>query len=1146
MTLLMVAVIGFRPLAGGNTTQVDIDRLCPPKPETAAKYRAGAYPPAARSYREAAKMAYRYMTSLPAMTVLVETGKPNQKYQHNAYVSKTHAAHIKAMLDWAKLEPEKRETAMRFAKASAEFLLKELEPADAPLAFWPPTYGRKPLEFDPKTDGPYKKRAMIGNEPEAAVKYRGEVMLLYPADVGSAFVDYWRETKDDRFLVAAKGIAETYLRMRRAGGGWPLKMKLATGEPIGENTLVPNYPMALFNALHDATGDQKWKDASDACFAWLEEHPLKDWNWDGQFEDIRPCKPYANPTKHNAVDTVIEMLRRYPGDATSIAQCRKIMEFCEKRFVVWEAPENHPKWPAPSVLEQYSCFTPIDASAAKMICGYLAMYRAEGRAEDLAKARALADTVTRVQKPSGRIPTFWEGVNTGDSDLSNERYDWLNCMAAAAKSLTELSCVTEAASDAERNDSTEMNAEKDVAAASCVKEGVRILFLGNSITLHGSLPKIGWTNVWGMAASAKEKDYVHLVTRGIEREAGRKADLRVRNLADFERNFRTWSPAENLKAEVAFVPDYLIVALGENVPDLSSSDDRLAYRKAFKGLLGAFLDGRRRRPNIIVRGVFWPNPTKDHEMAHVASDYAVPFVRADLSGDRSMTAAGLFTHGGVANHPGDRGMAVIAERILDGLFPKESGYAAWVDDRPVEVRPIRVSAQPFNQWASGYQRPVDQTEIAGLLRFETEGTCQLRVRQTPGLGPLRPTTNVLVRPLSHGVGPRVEGNGDITFSIPKPGYYVLEIDGLHRPLEIFAQPKRDFAAERREANIVFGPGRHEPVVVKLKSHDRVYIDRDAVVFGSFQADGVEDVKVSGYGIICGSRNRRVGDWCYREGMDGAVRVIDSTTVTFDGPTVIDSCCWCVAAFNSSDLAFRNLKVTGAWRYNTDGIDICNSQRVHVKNCYVHSFDDALVVKGNYPERDSRDPVEDVRFSGCVCWCGWGNTLEVGFETWAKHMRGISFEGCDLIHNNNRAMSVHLGGPAVVEDVTYRDIRIECDGSDERSILQKGREQKVICQKGNQCSWLAVSNEKMFTQNGMYSASRDFSKEPYGTLQRLTVENVSIRCTNGAARPTGWASAQPGSSFGEVSISNVTMDGAAVDLGEIKRAFARTTLPEDGK
>jgi len=417
---------------------VDIDKLCPPRAETAAKYEAGTYPDAVRPYREAALLVYHYMTSLPAMTVLVETGKPNQKYQHNAYVAKTHAAHIEAMLSWAKAEPAQRETAMRFAKASAEFLLKELEPKEAPLAWWPPTYGRKPLEFDPKTDGPYKKPSMIGNEPEGAVKYRGEVMLVYPADVGHAFLAYYGVTGDARFLAAAKGIGETYLKTRRSDGSWPLKMKLATGEIVGENTLVPDRTMLFFESLHAATGEKRWRDAEDAAFAWLEAHPLADWNWDGQFEDIKPEKPYKNPTKHNAIETMMYILRRFPGDSKRLATCRKILEFCEKRFVVWKAPKNHPTWPAPSVLEQYSCFTPIDASVSKMIRGYLEMYRAEGRAEDLAKAKALGNMMTRVQKPSGRIPTFWEGVNTGDSGLSDERYDWLNCMASSAKALLEL------------------------------------------------------------------------------------------------------------------------------------------------------------------------------------------------------------------------------------------------------------------------------------------------------------------------------------------------------------------------------------------------------------------------------------------------------------------------------------------------------------------------------------------------------------------------------------------------------------------------------------------------------------------------------------------------------------------------------------
>ena len=418
---------------------VDIDVLCPPRLETAAAFDPSAYPGAARPYRAAAKMIYRYMTSLRGMTALVETGKPDQKYQHNAYVSKTHAAHVLAMLRWAELEPQKRETAMAFAKASAEYLLAELEPPDAPLAYWPPTYGRKPLEFDPKTDGPYRKNSMVGNEPEGAVKYRGEVMLLYPSDVGTAFAAYYAATKDARFLAAAKGIAETYLKTRREDGSWPLKMKLATGETVGENTLVPNHLLTFLERLYAVTDETKWRGAADKVFAWIEAHPLADWNWDGQFEDIKPEKPYQNPTKHNACDVMMYMLRRFPGDADRLALCRRILEFCEKRFVVWKAPADRPTWPVPSVLEQYSCFTPIDASAAKMIRAYVAMHRAEGRAEDLAKARALADSITRQQLPSGRVPTFWD-IKSG---INVERYDWLNCMEGSAAALLELAEASE-------------------------------------------------------------------------------------------------------------------------------------------------------------------------------------------------------------------------------------------------------------------------------------------------------------------------------------------------------------------------------------------------------------------------------------------------------------------------------------------------------------------------------------------------------------------------------------------------------------------------------------------------------------------------------------------------------------------------------
>lgn len=109
-----------------------------------------------------------------------------------------------------------------------------------------------------------------------------------------------------------------------------------------------------------------------------------------------------------------------------------------KRMVIWgplcagwwtNSAPGHRLYPA--VEEQYRCYVPVDASAAKLIRTYLALYRAEGRPLDLAKARALGDMMTRVQRADGSIPTWW-------NPDSPRKDDWLNCMIASARALEEL------------------------------------------------------------------------------------------------------------------------------------------------------------------------------------------------------------------------------------------------------------------------------------------------------------------------------------------------------------------------------------------------------------------------------------------------------------------------------------------------------------------------------------------------------------------------------------------------------------------------------------------------------------------------------------------------------------------------------------
>ncbi len=192
----------------------------------------------------------------------------------------------------------------------------------------------------------------------------------------------------------------------------------------------------------------------------------------------------------------------------------------------------------------------------------------------------------------------------------------------------------------------------------------RVLFLGNSITLHGPLAEIGWTGNWGMAASAEDKDYVHLLTARIAQAAGAKPEVRVRNIADFERQYGTFEVAKGLKAEIEFKPDIVVVAIGENVPALDTEAAKAAYAAAFARLLAQLKEAG--SPALFVRSSFWPDPAKDDIMKRASAEASATFIDIASLGREEANAARSerkIDHAGVAAHPGDRGMQAIAEAI---------------------------------------------------------------------------------------------------------------------------------------------------------------------------------------------------------------------------------------------------------------------------------------------------------------------------------------------------------------------------------------------------------------------------------------------------------------------------------------------------
>lgn len=196
----------------------------------------------------------------------------------------------------------------------------------------------------------------------------------------------------------------------------------------------------------------------------------------------------------------------------------------------------------------------------------------------------------------------------------------------------------------------------------------RVLFLGNSITKHGPKKDIDWSGNWGMAASAEANDYVHLVTKALTEKAGAAPEVMVKNIADFERAYSGYDIAARLKDAIKFKANLIILAIGENVPGLKTAEDKAKLQASVTALLSA-LKGER-KPTILVRSCFWANTAKDEALQQACAAVGGIYVNiSDLSKDESNYGRSErpYKHAGVANHPGDKGMAAIAAALVKAL-----------------------------------------------------------------------------------------------------------------------------------------------------------------------------------------------------------------------------------------------------------------------------------------------------------------------------------------------------------------------------------------------------------------------------------------------------------------------------------------------
>lgn len=187
----------------------------------------------------------------------------------------------------------------------------------------------------------------------------------------------------------------------------------------------------------------------------------------------------------------------------------------------------------------------------------------------------------------------------------------------------------------------------------------KVLILGNSIVRHPPLPSIAWNNNWGMAASAIDSDFVHILIRNIKSKDS-TCHVMYENIADFEKDYITW---DYRKADTfaRFKPDLIVMRIAENVNDQQAEENN--FIKYYDSLINRIDTSAM----VFVCNGWWKNKHVNRLIEQYATESGYPFINQSGLYSPATLALGQYENPDVQQHPNNRGMQKIAESIWNEI-----------------------------------------------------------------------------------------------------------------------------------------------------------------------------------------------------------------------------------------------------------------------------------------------------------------------------------------------------------------------------------------------------------------------------------------------------------------------------------------------
>ena len=243
----------------------------------------------------------------------------------------------------------------------------------------------------------------------------------------------------------------------------------------------------------------------------------------------------------------------------------------------------------------------------------------------------------------------------------------------------------------------------------------------------------------------------------------------------------------------------------------------------------------------------------------------------------------------VVLYGGPSGIKAAKDRIIT-----VNGKALFVYDTPVNLK------RTFEKDPKLTSTP--------MAYFDFSGKVDIKIK-APG----KKIKSAIIRPLSLGIKPTISGD-TIEFVIDKPGSFTIELNNeIDRAVHLFANSIETNPPLKDDANVMyFGPGVYKAGSIPVKSNQTVYIAGGAVVYGVIHAENMDNVTVTGHGILDGGIYDR-----WTETMI-PIDFRHCTNSKINGVIFLNPAGWTVNTYFCDNVKIDNIKIISA-RANGDGI-----------------------------------------------------------------------------------------------------------------------------------------------------------------------------------------------------------------------------------